>query len=108
MNDENEIEFESWKEIRQKEIGFKAQREIYHNFYLPYSYKLLDNESNALLRHIKRNLGIAIAYREIHPATGIYITKLLRYIYNFLMNDIAQIYSPIIFLTFRIYFLLVI
>lgn len=75
-NDEEKIN--SWKEKRAKELGFKPQHELFHNFYLPYAPAQLDDESNKLLEHIKDNLGISIATREIYPSTGIFITKLMR------------------------------
>lgn len=68
----------SWKDKREKELGFRPQHEIFHNHYLPYASPQLDEESNLLLSHIKDNLGTSIGMREIYPSAGIYITKLMR------------------------------
>lgn len=83
MTDTNEVEIEekkikSWKEKRELELGFRPQHEIFHNFHLPYSSKIIDEESEKLLNHIKNQLGLAVACREIYPSTGIHITKLMR------------------------------
>lgn len=69
---------QSWKDRREKELGFRPQHEIFHNHYLPYASPQLDDESKKLLSHIKDNLGKSIASREIYPSAGIYITKLMR------------------------------
>lgn len=76
-NDEQKIS--SWKDKRAKELGFRPQHELFHNFYLPYaSSQLLDDESNKMLNHLKDNLGLSVATREIYPSTGIFITKLIK------------------------------
>lgn len=80
---ENEVEIEekklqSWKDKREKELGFRPQHEIFHNFHLPYPSSVIDQESQKLLNHIKNQLGLAVSCREIYPSTGIYITKLMR------------------------------
>ena len=74
----SEVEFdkESWKTKRTKELGFRPQNELFHNFYLPYHEKL-DVESAQLLNFIKQELGKSLAWREINPGTGIVISKLL-------------------------------
>lgn len=74
----DEEKLRSWKEKREKELGFRPQHELFHNFYLPYDSSQLDEESNKLLDHIKDNLGLSIASREIYPSAGIFITKLMR------------------------------
>lgn len=66
----------SWKAKREQELGFRPQQEVFHNFHLPYN--VTDQESANLLNHIKNQLGRAVAYREMYPSTGIYITKLMR------------------------------
>lgn len=73
-----DIEQETWKERRAKELGFRPQHEQFHNFYLPYSTRL-DDESNELLDHIKQELGKTLAFREINPGAGIFVTKLMKY-----------------------------
>lgn len=74
----DEEKLQSWKDKRAKELGFRPQHEIFHNFYLPYTSSALDEESNKLLTHIKDNLGLSVATREIYPSAGIFITKLMR------------------------------
>lgn len=69
---------ETWKQKRTKELGFKPQHELFHNFYLPYADKL-DEESSELLKYIKQELGRSLALREINPGTGIFVTKLMRF-----------------------------
>ncbi|KAG5672273.1 hypothetical protein PVAND_002412 [Polypedilum vanderplanki] len=72
---------ESWNEKRVKVLGWKPQSEQFHNFYLPYyNEKSFDEESNRILQQIKQNLGLAVATREIYPASGVYITKLMSYL----------------------------
>lgn len=71
-------EKESWKERRAVELGFKPQQELFHNYYLPYPEKL-DKESAELLESIKQELGKTLAYREINPGAGIFVTKLMRF-----------------------------
>lgn len=71
-------EKESWKERRAIELGYKPQDELFHNFYLPYPERL-DKESAELLDHIKQALGKTLAFREINPGAGIFVTKLMRY-----------------------------
>jgi hypothetical protein len=80
MSDKMEVETtESWSEQRIKKLGFKPQKEIFHNFHLPTSSQdLLDDESTLLLNSIKNSLGLAVANREIYPTTGIYVSKLMK------------------------------
>lgn len=72
-----EPEQETWKERRTKELGYKPQHEIFHNFYLPYTANL-DQESSMLLDHVKQELGKTLAMREINPGAGIFVSKLMR------------------------------
>lgn len=78
MEQSPEMEQESWKERRTKELGYKPQHEQFHNFYLPYPEKL-DDESGIILDHIKQQLGRTMALREINPGLGIFVTKLMRF-----------------------------
>lgn len=71
-------EKESWKERRAIELGYKPQDELFHNFYLPYPERL-DVESAELLDHIKQEFGKTLAFREINPGAGIFVSKLMRY-----------------------------
>lgn len=73
-----ESEKESWKERRTKELGYKPQHELFHNFYLPYAEQL-DDESAKILDRVKQELGKALAMREISPGAGIFVTKLMKY-----------------------------
>lgn len=77
MENPPEVEMESWKERRTKELGYQPQHELFHNFHLPYTEKL-DEESGKLLDHIKQELGRTLAMREINPGAGIFVTKLMR------------------------------
>jgi proteasome activator subunit 4 len=77
MEVEIEEDRETWKERRTKELGFRPQHELFHNFYLPYTEKI-DEESNELLNEIKQELGRSLAHREINPGAGIWLTKLNR------------------------------
>lgn len=63
-------------ELRWKKLGFKPQKEIYCNRFLPYSDQL-DDESQELLNKIKENLTRAVALREMNPGIGIYASRLL-------------------------------
>lgn len=73
----SEFDKESWKNLRTKQLGFKPQHELFHNFYLPYSDKL-DDESAQLLNYVKQELGKTLALREINPGFGIFVSKLMR------------------------------
>lgn len=63
-------------ELRWQKLGFKPQREIFCNKYLPYA-EVLDDESQELLRRVKENLAKAVAMREMNPGIGIYASRLL-------------------------------
>lgn len=63
-------------ELRWKKLGFRPQREIYCNKFLPYADQL-DDESQELLTKIKENLVKAVALREMNPGIGIYASRLL-------------------------------
>lgn len=63
-------------EKRWRALGFKPQKELYCNKYLPYADQL-DAESNKLLDAIKVNLGRAVACRDMNPGIGIYSSRLL-------------------------------
>lgn len=76
--DNEEKKLKSWKDKREAELGFRPQNEIFHNFHLPIDSSVIDKESADLLKHIKDQLGLAVAYREVYPSSGIYLTKLMR------------------------------
>lgn len=77
IESDQENEKESWQALRTEALGYKPQHEQFHNFYLPYASQL-DKESATLLKHIKDELGKTIAFREVNPGAGIFVTKLLR------------------------------
>ena len=52
------------EEEREKELGFRPQKEIIYNKLLPYGEKL-DGESKVWWAEIKENLGRCIVLREI-------------------------------------------
>ena len=54
-------------EGREVKLGFKPQKELKYNSFLPYS-EYLDDESNHQLAEIKANLGLSIQNRDIKTA----------------------------------------
>uniref|UniRef100_A0A336KJE2 CSON009560 protein n=1 Tax=Culicoides sonorensis TaxID=179676 RepID=A0A336KJE2_CULSO len=68
-----------YSEERRKQLGFKPQKELFCNKYLPYADQL-DEESNRFLASIKENFAKAVAMREMNPGIGIYATRLHIYI----------------------------
>uniref|UniRef100_A0A182KE79 Uncharacterized protein n=1 Tax=Anopheles christyi TaxID=43041 RepID=A0A182KE79_9DIPT len=64
---------------RHEKLGFKPQKELFCNKFLPYTEKL-DDESQANLETIKNNLGKAVAMREMGPAVMLNIRNLVTYI----------------------------
>uniref|UniRef100_A0A182QSD1 Proteasome activator complex subunit 4 C-terminal domain-containing protein n=1 Tax=Anopheles farauti TaxID=69004 RepID=A0A182QSD1_9DIPT len=64
---------------RHEKLGFKPQKELFCNKFLPYANKL-DDESQANLESIKNNLGKAVAMREMGPAVMLNIRNLVTYI----------------------------
>lgn len=71
---------ERHNEERWQRLGFKPQKEIFCNRYLPYAAEVLDEESAQFLETVKANLGRAVAMRDMSPGIGIYSTRLLMYI----------------------------
>lgn len=61
---------------RYKKLGFYPQKEIYCNKYLPYADKL-DDESQRMLKQLKESLAKAVALREMTPAIGTCMSRLL-------------------------------
>lgn len=71
------------QQARYKKLGFYPQKEIYCNKYLPYA-DLLDDESQKMLTELKEGLAKAVALREMTPAVGMAISRLLVFVfYNF-------------------------
>uniref|UniRef100_A0A1Q3F8W9 Proteasome activator complex subunit 4 n=1 Tax=Culex tarsalis TaxID=7177 RepID=A0A1Q3F8W9_CULTA len=64
---------------RIEKLGFRPQKELFCNKFLPYADRL-DDESQAMLENIKNNLGKAVAMREITPGVSIYVSRLMKYI----------------------------
>ncbi|XP_058447896.1 proteasome activator complex subunit 4A-like isoform X2 [Malaya genurostris] len=64
---------------RIEKLGFRPQKELFCNKFLPYADRL-DDESQVLLENIKNNLGKAAAMREITPGVSIYVSRLSKYI----------------------------
>jgi proteasome activator subunit 4 len=60
---------------RAQKLGFKPQQELFCNRFLPYE---IDDESLEVLKSIKKNLGLAVAMREITPGVTIYISRLMK------------------------------
>lgn len=70
------VKFSKFRENRAKVLGFAPQKEIFHNFYLPYADSL-DDESNEQLNYIKQEMGKSLAMREITPGFGLFISRLM-------------------------------
>ena len=52
------------EEIRNKKLGFRPQKELIFNKFLPYSDGI-DEESQSFLTEIKLNLSRAVLFREL-------------------------------------------
>ncbi|XP_055613465.1 proteasome activator complex subunit 4B-like isoform X2 [Uranotaenia lowii] len=82
MDDESSDSIElsrSKRNERVEKLGFRPQKELFCNKFLPYADRL-DNESQIMLENIKNNLGKAVAMREITPGVSIYVSRLMKYI----------------------------
>lgn len=82
MDDESSDSLElsrSKRNERIEKLGFRPQKELFCNKFLPYADRL-DDESQAMLENIKNNLGKAAAMREITPGVSIYVARLMKYI----------------------------
>ncbi|CAH0386282.1 unnamed protein product [Bemisia tabaci] len=69
----------SFLELRTQQLGFRPQKEIPFNKYLPYADEL-DAESEQYLAEIKANLARAIMLREMEPGIDIWSFRLEKYI----------------------------
>lgn len=67
---------ERFKQSRFNKLGFRPQKEIFCNKYLPYA-DCLDEESQKNLFEVKELLAHTIALREMTPAIGVAVGKLL-------------------------------
>lgn len=61
---------------RFKRLGFYPQKEIFCNKYLPYADQL-DDESQLMLGELKEFLARSVACREMTPAIGTAIARLM-------------------------------
>lgn len=80
MDDESSDSLElsrSKRNERIEKLGFRPQKELFCNKFLPYADRL-DDESQAMLETIKNNLGKAAAMREITPGVSIYVSRLMK------------------------------
>lgn len=77
MDEEMEVveTTKSRAEERWSKLGFKPQKEMFCNKYLPYADEL-DDESQLFLASIKENLAKAVAMRDMNPGVGIYASRL--------------------------------
>lgn len=64
---------------RHKKLGFRPQKEIYCNRYLPYADQL-DDESQQMLVDVKEFLAVAIAKREMVPAISTAVSRLIMWV----------------------------
>lgn len=69
MDDDNH------EEGRYKRLGFKPQKEIIYNKFLPYSEQI-DDESLQLFTDIKTNLYKAVMLREMRPGCVLWVSRL--------------------------------
>lgn len=67
---------DNFQQLRYKKLGFHPQKEIFCNKYLPYADQL-DDESQQMLMQLKEALARAVALREMTPAVGIAMSRLL-------------------------------
>ncbi|XP_053680435.1 proteasome activator complex subunit 4B-like [Anopheles nili] len=82
MDDESNDSIEQCRPKRNErfeKLGFKPQKELFCNKFLPYADKL-DDESQANLEKIKNSLGKAVAMREMGPVVMMSIKNLVTYI----------------------------
>lgn len=71
--------YSKFQEARFKKLGFHPQKEIFCNRYLPYADQL-DDESQKMLTELKEGLAKAVALREMTPAVGMAISRLLMFV----------------------------
>ncbi|XP_028036645.1 proteasome activator complex subunit 4-like isoform X2 [Bombyx mandarina] len=64
---------------RIKALGFKPQKEFLTNHLLPYASEL-DEESTRFLGQVKINLAKSVMLREMKPACGVWLSRLMKYI----------------------------
>lgn len=78
LDDKKLTEFQK---ARYKKLGFIPQKEIFCNKYLPYADQL-DDESQKMLTQLKEAIAKAVALREMTPAVGIAVSRLLVYVFS--------------------------
>lgn len=74
MNDEDAADL-----LREKQLGFRPQKELIFNKLLPYSNDI-DAESLVYLSDIKSNLSRSVLLRELRPGFVAWTGRLIRYI----------------------------
>lgn len=75
--------YTEFQQARYKKLGFHPQKEIFCNKYLPYADQL-DDESQKMLTELKEGLAKAVALREMTPALGIAISRLLVFVFLYI------------------------
>ncbi|XP_057375631.1 proteasome activator complex subunit 4-like [Daphnia carinata] len=70
---------DSSEELRHKKLGFRPQKELIFNKFLPYA-EGIDEESESFLSEIKWNLSRAVLFRELRPGVVTWTGRLIRYI----------------------------
>lgn len=74
--------YSEFQQARYKKLGFHPQKEIFCNKYLPYADQL-DDESQKMLTELKEGLAKAVILREMTPAVGMAISRLLVFVFMF-------------------------
>lgn len=85
IDDANDVDvpvkkYSAFQQARYKKLGFHPQKEIFCNKYLPYADQL-DDESQKMLTELKEGLAKAVVLREMTPAVGKSISRLLVYVF---------------------------
>lgn len=75
MDEKNDELYNLYVKKRIEKLGYRPQKEIFCNNYLPYADQI-DEESERLLVTIKDNLAKAVAMREMKPAIGSQVKRL--------------------------------
>lgn len=95
ISNDNGSPRKKWSQFQQeryKKLGFIPQKEIFCNKYLPYADQL-DDESQKMLTQLKEGLAKAVALREMTPAVGLAISRLLVFVVmNMHTESISIIY----------------
>ena len=76
-------------------LGFKPQKEIIYNRFLPYS-EVLNDEAKKQLAEIKFNLGRAVSLKEPRPGVIFWCNQLNQYVYYGLLFILQRIHQYIL------------